>query len=489
MQGAPLDGLHDMTSHQSLPFRRRAAREIALVTSFVGDCAFFLIGLLGAFWIRFLSGWFEPLFETSNYGFHDYVSHFIFGTIIFALISKRSGLYSRTDLLRLRSVMQGAMKASFVWMVIYMLFSLLFEFTPAVSRIYVALGFVCGFVSLCLWRTAFHTMLTQSAAAAFLRQRILIVGWNKEASQIASRVLTDSWQPYTLAGCLPSAHNEYREPPPAEIQRLGDYASITDVVLSEKIDIVLLADLDPKTREIIALADFCDREMIQFKVIPSYFQILLSGLQLESVSGVPVLGVAQLPLDSMFNRCFKRTIDIIGALVGLALFTPFMLLFSILVYLESPGQVIYRQTRLGRLGRLFTIYKIRSMKLDAEKETGARWCVQEDDRRLRIGAFLRKFNIDELPQFWNVLKGDMSLVGPRPERPELIKDFKDTIPHYNARHNIKPGLTGWAQIHGLRGDTDLAERIRYDLFYIENWTPSLDFYVMALTFLRYKNAY
>jgi lipopolysaccharide/colanic/teichoic acid biosynthesis glycosyltransferase len=143
---------------------------------------------------------------------------------------------------------------------------------------------------------------------------------------------------------------------------------------------------------------------------------------------------------------------------------------------------------MGRGGQLFGMYKIRSMALDAEKD-GAQWAQPNDARRLKIGAFIRQWNIDETPQFLNVLRGEMSLVGPRPERPELIEDFKDQIRHYNARHNIKPGMTGWAQIHGLRGNTDLNERIRYDLYYLENWTPVLDIYIMIMTFFKNRNAY
>jgi lipopolysaccharide/colanic/teichoic acid biosynthesis glycosyltransferase len=168
---------------------------------------------------------------------------------------------------------------------------------------------------------------------------------------------------------------------------------------------------------------------------------------------------------------------------------PLIALFGLLVYMESPGPIFYRQRRMGRNGQPFNIIKIRSMRLDAEAGTRVGWTVKEDPRRLRVGAFMRKWNIDEVPQFWNVLKGEMSLVGPRPERPELIENFKDEIPHYNARHNAKPGITGWAQIKGLRGDTDLGERIRADLYYLENWNVLLDFQIMALTFLRRQNAY
>jgi exopolysaccharide biosynthesis polyprenyl glycosylphosphotransferase len=269
---------------------------------------------------------------------------------------------------------------------------------------------------------------------------------------------------------------------------LGDYSDIGDIFHDQGIDMVMLADVNCVKGEIVGLANLCEREMVQFKIVPSYFQILVSGLQLETVSGVPVLGVSQLPLDLAVNFLLKRVVDIVGATVGILLSIPLVAIFGLLVYMESPGPIFYRQRRMGRNGQPFSIIKIRSMKLDAEKGSVVGWTVKDDPRRLRVGAFMRKMNIDEVPQFWNVLKGEMSLVGPRPERPELIANFKDEIPHYNARHNAKPGITGWAQIKGLRGDTDLGERIRADLYYLENWNVLLDFQIMALTFFRRKNA-
>jgi exopolysaccharide biosynthesis polyprenyl glycosylphosphotransferase len=229
--------------------------------------------------------------------------------------------------------------------------------------------------------------------------------------------------------------------------------------------------------------------MIGFQLVPDYFPALNASLQIQTVSGVPLLGVNQLPLDRTLNRALKRTLDIVGALIGIvgsALILPW---FCALVFIESPGPIIFRQKRTSRSGRAFHIYKIRSMRLDAESRTGAVWCKKEDPRRLRIGTFMRKWNIDELPQFLNVLTGDMSLVGPRPERPELIERFKEEIPNYNARHEVRAGLTGWAQIHGWRGDTDLRKRIEADLYYMENWSVMLDLYCIAATFFRTKNAH
>jgi lipopolysaccharide/colanic/teichoic acid biosynthesis glycosyltransferase len=180
----------------------------------------------------------------------------------------------------------------------------------------------------------------------------------------------------------------------------------------------------------------------------------------------------------------------VGAIVGLILSVPIVLGCGMLIVLESPGGIIFGQERVGRRARPFRMLKLRSMKKGAEREDHLSQSTQRDDPRvLRIGRFMRRWNLDEVPQFWNVLFGDMSLVGPRPERPFHSDRLSQEIPHYNARYTAKPGMTGWAQVHGLRGDTDLVERVRFDLFYLENWSLWLDFQIMAQTFLRRKNAY
>jgi exopolysaccharide biosynthesis polyprenyl glycosylphosphotransferase len=238
----------------------------------------------------------------------------------------------------------------------------------------------------------------------------------------------------------------------------------------------------------LEIVETCGREFIDFKLVASCFQVLVSGLRLESLNGMPVLGVDRLPLHHLFNNAIKRALDVCGALVGLVFFGPVIGLFAFLVWLESRGPVLYRQTRLGLNGRPFDILKIRSMKLDAEADGAPGWTVENDPRCLRVGRFMRRWNIDELPQFWNVLRGQMSLVGPRPERPELIAGLKEQVPYYNLRHNIKPGVTGWAQVNGLRGDTCLHQRVRFDLHYMENWNILLDLQIMVLTFFKRKGA-
>ncbi len=300
------------------------------------------------------------------------------------------------------------------------------------------------------------------------------------------RLSGDVAHAFNLVGWVDASGIRSEDTVPDTIPFVGYIEDIQLVIARHEVDMVIVADL-PR-QQMVELANLCKREMIQFKLAPSVFSIFVSGLSLETIAGTPVLGVNRLPLDRTLNVMTKRSLDIVGAIIGLTISVPLIAYFGLMVWLESRGPIFYRQRRRGMSGVPFDIIKIRSMKLNAET-TGAQWCTQDDPRRLRVGAFMRKWNIDEVPQFWNVLKGEMSLVGPRPERPELIADFKHEIPHYNARHQAKPGMTGWAQIKGLRGDTNLSERIKCDLWYLENWSLMLDLQIMFLTILKRDNAY
>jgi exopolysaccharide biosynthesis polyprenyl glycosylphosphotransferase len=269
----------------------------------------------------------------------------------------------------------------------------------------------------------------------------------------------------------------------------GEFSQLSDVLAGGQVDMLITTDTELDRDDLGRAITLCEKEMVGFQLVPTCFRVLLSGLSMDRISGEPLLVISSLPLHSRMNLFFKRVMDAIGGFIGLVISAPLIAIFGALIYLESPGPIFYRQRRVGQRGREFDIIKLRSMKLDSEAGIGAVWTAENDPRRLMIGKFLRASNIDEVPQFWNVLKGEMSLVGPRPERPELIKRFRDEIPHYNARHAIKPGITGWAQVNGLRGNTDLTERIKYDLHYIERWNLLFDFQIMFLTFLKRENAY
>ncbi|MEA3212038.1 MAG: hypothetical protein QOE70_5095 [Chthoniobacter sp.] len=457
--------------------------------SVVGDAVVILVVSVLTFWMRFrtlLPGLGEPAVGIT---LRDYAGYIGGGGLTLMLVFAHYRIYDTSQVLRYRQVSFLIIKACSLWLIGVLCVTRLFDFDVTLSRLYAVANAIHLTIGLLLWRFFLYRIATMEQCSRYLRDRILFVGWNQSSERLNTYILSDPNHAYSLAGCIPSASGDYETEPPDEVPHLAAHGDLVTMVQKQRIDIVILADRTATMQEIDNMATVCEKEMVQFKVIPSYFQILVTGLSLQTISGIPILGISSLPLDRPVNRLLKRLTDIVGAIVGLILSAPLIAIFGTIVYVESPGAVFYRQRRLGRNGVIFDIIKIRSMRLDAEAPgSGPGWTTKNDPRRLKIGAFMRSWNIDELPQFWNVLKGEMSLVGPRPERPELIASFKEEITHYNARHSAKPGITGWAAVNGLRGDTDLVERIRCDLYYLENWSLWLDFHIMFLTFFRREGA-
>jgi exopolysaccharide biosynthesis polyprenyl glycosylphosphotransferase len=472
---------------QSTARGRRITVEL-IAAAMLGDVIMVFLSLAASSWLRFASPLADWGVGGHSIGWTEYLGYMLVGTLLFSLIGIHFQAYALPRMLRFRTLLAILVKCLGVWVVACISCAYLLRPGVPVSRLYIVLAMLITIPALLLWRLAFHRLVLKQAVLGRLRQRVLFVDWSTNAGALAEALVSDRQHLYEIVGCVPSVNADYAMPPPPRMRQLGRYDQLADLLQRHAVEMVILADLNPPEGEMTRLANLCEKEMVEFKVIPSCFQTLLSGLHLETLRGVPVLGVSHLPLDSPFNIALKQGVDIIGAVVGLVLSAPLIALFGLLVYRESPGPIFYRQRRLGRDGRPFWLYKIRSMHLDAERDGQVGWSRPGDPRRLAIGAFIRRWNIDETPQFWNVLKGDMSLVGPRPERPELIRGFKEEIPHYNARHNIKPGITGWAQINGFRGDTDLNARIRCDLHYIEKWSLLFDFQIMLLTLFRQKNA-
>ncbi|MEI6071725.1 MAG: exopolysaccharide biosynthesis polyprenyl glycosylphosphotransferase [Verrucomicrobiae bacterium] len=482
------------TSEKPDPRRARSRRDKRMrrvsILVFAWDTAIIGAALTGTFFLRFhipaiLSKF--GVLESPVYG-GSYVERiFVAGMLMLALLFFCDA-YLGSSVLRFRKSFGPIGKAVTIWLLAYPGLSFVLKFDIGLSRWYVVLGFVTTLSALLVGRYLLQKIFTLTEVARLLRERILFIDWSRKAGRLAAATLNDPWHPYELIGCAPNPGGHLSHKPPEGVRRLNSFAEAARLCEAGMVDIVIMADGDRSENDIVRVATECEKTLVDFMVMPNGFQVLLSGLSLTTVSDVPLLGITRLRLEHNVNALMKRAVDIAGALVGLILSAPVIAVFCALVYRESPGPVFYRQTRVGRKGHLFPIFKIRSMRLEDAQGSDSRWTVKNDSRRLNIGALMRRLNIDELPQFWNVLRGDLSLVGPRPEQPEMIKRFRHTIPFYNARHNIIPGMTGWAQINGLRGDCDLAERIRYDLYYIENWSLIWDFQIMLLTFFRWKNA-
>ena len=469
---------------------------ILLGVACLGDVLSVLFGLIMAHWVRFQSGvipydesWWTSGGARNYQPLSSYLGLLAIGSCLLVGTFFSNNLYRNKCLLRFRPNALIVSQSVGLWFVVYLGVSLALKFNPPISRIFAALSVVFAWASVLAWRFTMIKMLKAFGLSSWLTQRVAFLGWTDAVQRLAQSIQLDAGHVYSIKGIILETSDHRTVGPPLTLPVLGDASNLPKILGDRSVDILVRSDGPWEVDQLIAVSNLCDREMVQFKMIPSRLHSMIAGLHLETISDVPVLGVAEGPLVDPINRVLKRAVDIVGALVGLAISAPLLGVFGGLVYLESPGPIIYRQTRTGRRGRTFKILKIRSMRLDAEAQGGAQWAKKGDDRRLKIGAFMRATNIDEVPQFWSVLKGEMSLVGPRPERPELIARFQDEIPHYNARHSVKPGMTGWAQIHGLRGDTDLTERVRYDLYYIENWTLLGDFWIMLKTFQNRQNAY
>ena len=321
-------------------------------------------------------------------------------------------------------------------------------------------------------------------------KRILIAGSGELGRLVADKIIEHRELGYQIVGFVDDRaegdHLGYRGLP-----LLGTIEDAAQIALRESIDHLYVALPPDQHLRMIDLIESTSRECIDVKVVPDLLQVIALRARLEDLDGVPVINVNDVPLQG-FNSAVKRGIDIAISALALAVFTIPLALVAALVRLTSKGPVFYHQERMGLDGKSFTIVKFRSMSHDAERETGPVWAQHNDPRVTAFGRFLRRSNIDELPQLWNVLRGDMSIVGPRPERPHFVAQFKHRIPQYMLRHKVKAGLTGWAQVNGWRGNTPVEKRIEYDLYYIENWSVRLDLKIMWLTLTKsffHKHAY
>ncbi|WP_026517054.1 undecaprenyl-phosphate glucose phosphotransferase [Butyrivibrio sp. MC2021] len=321
-------------------------------------------------------------------------------------------------------------------------------------------------------------------------KHILLVGYSRAAEAYISRVLENPQWGYDIAGVLddfvPIGTSYHGIKVVGKTDQLQDYLVNSNY---DEITITLPLDDYDRLEELVAQ---CEKSGVHTKFIPDYTSLFPSNPYTEDVQGLPVVNIRYVPLTNSFNKLAKRVVDIIGSFIGIILTSPVMLVAAIAVKLSSKGPIIYKQERIGLNGQPFMMYKFRSMRVQTEAEEKKGWTTKGDPRVTGVGAFLRKYSIDELPQLFNIFVGQMSLVGPRPERPQFVEKFKEQIPRYMVKHQVRPGLTGWAQINGYRGDTSIRKRIDYDIYYIENWTMGFDFKIILGT-IRYglfnKNAY
>ena len=311
-------------------------------------------------------------------------------------------------------------------------------------------------------------------------RQILLVGEGPMAQRLHANLAANPRWAAEVAGILWIDEKPEPEDFPG-VPLLGHVSDFEKVIERQAVSEVMLTRLNLPHGRITDLIAECEKNLIDFKLVPDVFSIMTSRVWVTNLDGVPLLGLKMHPLHSAWNRFVKRSFDLAGAAAGLVISSPILLISAALIKLTSRGSVFFRQERMGENGELFGLYKLRTMPMDAEKATGPVWSSADDPRATTVGRVLRRLGLDELPQLWNVLQGDMSLVGPRPERQIFVEQFKEDIPRYMSRHLVKSGVTGWAQVNGLRGDTSVKARLEYDMFYLENWSILFDVKILLLT--------
>ena len=335
-----------------------------------------------------------------------------------------------------------------------------------------------------------RTVMRRRFKAGLGLRRVLIAGTGELGRHVADRFLRHSEFGYKIIGFIDETNDDsqfgYRGLP-----LLGSLLDAERLIKEERIDQLYVALPLDQHVNMLKLIEISNRECVDIKVIPDFLQFVTLRARLEELDGIPLINVNDVPLRG-FNSAIKRVIDIGCSSAALAILSGPMTIIAAAIRLSSDGPILYRQERMGLDGQPIELLKFRSMYQDAESESGPVWASENDPRRTTIGKFLRRFSLDELPQLWNVLMGDMSLVGPRPERPFFVDQFKNRVPQYMLRHKVKAGITGWAQVNGWRGNTSIEKRIEYDLYYIENWSVALDFKIMWLTIIHlsfHRHAY
>lgn len=482
-----------LTTFSFPKYRRSPHNHNGLLTLLAaGDFVLAFLGLSLGFWIRFYTPVKDLGIEVRDPSYWSYFNLMVVGSVLLVSTYAYLGLYNWRYLLRPWKTMAIIGQGTVFWFFVYLGVSLALKFEPAISRIFVLVSMVTVLAAVLGWRFLVYEFLTRLNYSERLSQRVGILGWTEEGMNLMHTINADTRHPYQVVGLVlspldtPEKHGPLRDVFPI----LGRTEDLEAVVHQHALDILVVTDMDLSRETLLQINATCERLYVDLKITPTFFQIFVSGLQLQTISGVPILGVEELAITRPFNQLIKRCIDIVGALVGLCLFSPLMLYFAWRILRENPGPVLFKQERVGQDSKPFKMLKLRSMKSGSEKlDHLNQSTLREDPRLLKCGSFMRKWNIDEMPQFWNVLVGDMSLVGPRPERTFHAQKLSSEIAHYNPRHRVKPGITGWAQVNGLRGDTNLVERVKYDLYYIENWSVWMDVQIMVLTFFRRENAY
>lgn len=451
------------------------------------DAIIIAVSYIAAWMIRFIG----PLAYSAVFtlSFEQYMFALIFIVPGYLLLYQAFTLYEPMHMQGRRLMLANIIKANVLGMLL-IIFALYMLEESNFSRLVIYI--FCAVNVTLEWgvRLLIFAFLRDMRRRGLHQKQIILVGYSRAAEEYIDRIQANPQWGYIIRGILDDnvpAGTLYKG-----VKVIGRIANLTVILPANRLDeIAITLGLSEYYRleEIVAM---CEKSGVHTKFIPDYNKIIPTKPYTEDILGLPVINIRYVPLTNTFNAMVKRAMDIVGSIAAIIVSSPVMLLMCVLIKASSPGPLIYRQERVGLHNKTFWMYKFRSMELQPEAEEKKAWTVKNDPRVTGIGRFMRRTSIDELPQLFNILKGDMSLVGPRPERPFFVEKFREEIPRYMVKHQVRPGLTGWAQVNGYRGDTSIRKRIDCDLYYIENWTIGFDIKILFLTFFKgfiNKNAY
>jgi Undecaprenyl-phosphate glucose phosphotransferase len=450
----------------------------------VWDLIMTAVAWVGAYQLRFASGWI-PLSKTPV-DLMLCLRNLPLVLLLTAIAYRWTGQYRIHRLRRFREEMVGVVQGTALMSLLVMA-TTFYRHDPYESRITMLLFSALTTAGVLTARRCSWMAIRHLRSRGYNQTRALIVGTGRVARKTARALNRVSWLGIKNLGFIEDHPNRWT----GDLNILGTSTDLPVLIEKYKIEHVFIALPMSRYHEARHIFNTLSRSLVEVRLVTDLPTLAGLSLTTTSLDGLPVVGLRESPHFGL-NILVKRVVDVVVSLFALVLLAPLMLTIAAVVKLTSPGPIFYRQERCGLNGRPFDMLKFRSMHCDAERQTGAVWARKDDPRRTAFGAFLRRTSLDELPQLINVLKGDMSLVGPRPERPMFIQQFSKTIPNYMARHCVKAGITGWAQVHGWRGNTSLRKRVQYDLYYITHWNPWLDIRILWMTLfhgLFHRNAY
>ena len=464
--------------------RKRGSRLFLLTIFTLADTIGIVAGLAMAYFLRFHA---EIVEVTKAYAPRDYLAFLPAAIAIWLLWLARTGCYDFQERAFNLQILRKILKACgfavlTVVAVHFFLRSLQF------SRLLYPLALCTTTVGIGVARLILDRVIARLRRTGRLpRAAVLVLGTGPLAVNLATRIRNHAYLGMRVVG-LVSAPDDKAGAQVEEFRIVGEFAHIRELIREHDADEVIVAQPNLAPQEILDFLYECDKELASIRVVPNLLEAELQEMGVEQIDGIPLFGLKESPLQG-WNIVWKRLIDIVASAAVLTVLSPLLLLIAVAIKFDSRGPVFFRQKRIGIDGGRFNIIKFRSMVQGAEDSTGPVFAAENDPRTTRVGRVLRRWNLDELPQLVNVLRGDMSLVGPRPERPHFVRQFRESIPRYMGRHRVKCGITGWAQVNGLRGNSPIDERVKLDLYYIDNWSIWLDFKILLLTLKARRNAY